>query len=69
LLTIKKKDREDNYGKTIKEAVQKGSLGGDAKKFNRYGRSFLLNQRLSPTQLAGDKGFDLWNAYMKTWLI
>ena len=31
------------------------------------GRSFLLNQRLSPTQLAGDKGFQLWNSYVRTW--
>ncbi len=31
------------------------------------GRSFLLNQRLSPTQLAGEKGFHLWKSYMKTW--
>jgi len=27
----------------------------------------LLNQRLSPTQLAGEKGFQLWLNYMKTW--
>jgi pyruvate-formate lyase len=31
------------------------------------GRAFLLNQRLSPSQLAGDKGYKLWRAYMKTW--
>ncbi|MDY6934084.1 MAG: pyruvate formate lyase family protein [Spirochaetota bacterium] len=31
------------------------------------GRSFLLNQRLSPTQLSGEKGYQLWKAYMKTW--
>ncbi|MGB9500120.1 MAG: pyruvate formate lyase family protein [Dissulfuribacterales bacterium] len=31
------------------------------------GRAFLLNQRLSPTQLAGEKGYKLWSAYMKTW--
>ncbi len=31
------------------------------------GRAFLLNQRLSPTQLAGEKGYQLWKAYMKTW--
>ncbi len=31
------------------------------------GRAFLLNQRLSPTQLAGEKGYKLWKAYMKTW--
>ncbi len=30
-------------------------------------RANLLNQRLSPTQLAGDKGFDLWHNYIKTW--
>ena len=27
----------------------------------------LLNQRLSPTQMAGEKGFQLWMNYMKTW--
>jgi formate C-acetyltransferase/benzylsuccinate synthase len=31
------------------------------------GRAFLLNQRLSPTQLAGEKGYQLWKAYMRTW--
>ncbi|MFP4475660.1 MAG: pyruvate formate lyase family protein [Desulfatibacillaceae bacterium] len=31
------------------------------------GRAFLLNQRLSPTQLAGEKGYQLWKAYIKTW--
>ena len=31
------------------------------------GRAFLLNQRLSPTQLSGEKGYQLWRAYMKTW--
>lgn len=31
------------------------------------GRAFLLNQRISPTQLAGEKGYSLWRAYMKTW--
>jgi len=31
------------------------------------GRAFLLNQRLSPTQLAGEKGYLLWKAYMRTW--
>ena len=31
------------------------------------GRAFLLNQRLSPTQLAGEKGYQLWKTYMKTW--
>jgi benzylsuccinate synthase len=31
------------------------------------GRAFLLNQRLSPTQLDGEKGYQLWKAYMKTW--
>jgi len=31
------------------------------------GRAFLLNQRLSPTQLAGEKGYQLWKAYLKTW--
>jgi len=32
-----------------------------------HGRAFLLNQRLSPTQLAGEKGYQLWKAYVKTW--
>ncbi|MDY6934629.1 MAG: pyruvate formate lyase family protein [Spirochaetota bacterium] len=32
-----------------------------------HGRAFLLNQRLSPTQLAGEKGYQLWKSYMKTW--
>jgi formate C-acetyltransferase/benzylsuccinate synthase len=31
------------------------------------GRAFLLNQRLSPTQLSGEKGYHLWKAYMRTW--
>ena len=31
------------------------------------GRAFLLNQRFSPTQMAGDKGYSLWKAYMDTW--
>ena len=31
------------------------------------GRAFLLNQRLSPTQLSGEKGYQLWKAYIKTW--
>lgn len=31
------------------------------------GRAFLLNQRLSPTQLQGEKGYQLWSAYMQTW--
>jgi len=30
-------------------------------------RASLLNQRLSPTQLAGEKGFGLWLSYIKTW--
>jgi len=30
-------------------------------------RASLLNQRLSPAQLAGEKGYQLWKAYMKTW--
>ena len=30
-------------------------------------KQVLLNQRLSPMQLAGDKGFQLWMNYMKTW--
>ena len=32
----------------------------------RY-KQILLNQRLSPSQLAGEKGFQLWMNYMKTW--
>ena len=31
------------------------------------GRAFLLNQRFSPTQLAGEKGYQLWKAYIHTW--
>jgi formate C-acetyltransferase/benzylsuccinate synthase len=31
------------------------------------GRAFLLNQRLSPNQAAGEKGYQLWKAYIKTW--
>jgi formate C-acetyltransferase/benzylsuccinate synthase len=31
------------------------------------GRAFLLNQRLSPMQLEGEKGYQLWKAYMRTW--
>jgi len=31
------------------------------------GRAFLLNQRFSPSQTAGEKGFSLWKAYMDTW--
>ena len=27
----------------------------------------LLNQRLSPTQMVGEKGFELWHNYIKTW--
>jgi formate C-acetyltransferase/benzylsuccinate synthase len=30
-------------------------------------RATLLNQRLSPSQLQGDKGFKMWRDYMKTW--
>ena len=30
-------------------------------------RATLLNQRLSPTQLQGEKGFKLWREYIKTW--
>ncbi|QCQ22293.1 pyruvate formate lyase family protein [Desulfoglaeba alkanexedens] len=33
----------------------------------RHGRAFLLNQRLSPTQLKGEQGYQLWKAYMRTW--
>jgi formate C-acetyltransferase/benzylsuccinate synthase len=31
------------------------------------GKSFLLNQRLSPTQLSGEKGYQLWKSYMRAW--
>lgn len=31
------------------------------------GRAFLLNQRLSPTQMSGDKGYTMWKSYMKSW--
>ena len=30
-------------------------------------RATLLNQRLSPAQLQGEKGFKMWQDYMKTW--
>jgi len=30
-------------------------------------RATLLNQRISPTQMAGEKGFELWLNYIKTW--
>jgi len=30
-------------------------------------RANLLNQRLSPAQLVGDKGFDLWKSYIESW--
>lgn len=30
-------------------------------------RATLLNQRLSPQQLAGEKGFNVWYSYIKTW--
>jgi pyruvate-formate lyase len=30
-------------------------------------RACLLNQRLNPTQMAGEKGFELWKSYIKTW--
>jgi formate C-acetyltransferase/benzylsuccinate synthase len=30
-------------------------------------RATLLNQRLSPQQLAGEKGFQIWHSYIKTW--
>ena len=33
----------------------------------RQMKQMLLNQRLSPSQLAGEKGFQLWLNYMKTW--
>ncbi|MDY6833540.1 MAG: pyruvate formate lyase family protein [Chloroflexota bacterium] len=34
---------------------------------HRQLKQCLLNQRLSPSQLAGEKGFQLWMNYMKTW--
>ena len=30
-------------------------------------RASLLNQRLSPSQLQGERGFTMWRDYMKTW--
>jgi len=30
-------------------------------------RANLLNQRLSPAQLVGDKGFQVWKSYIETW--
>ncbi|MDY6856746.1 MAG: glycine radical domain-containing protein [Thermodesulfobacteriota bacterium] len=30
-------------------------------------RATLLNQKLSPSQLQGEKGFKMWRDYMKTW--
>ena len=30
-------------------------------------RATLLNQRLSPSQLQGEKGFKMWQDYIKTW--
>lgn len=30
-------------------------------------KATLLNQRLNPSQLVGEKGFELWMNYMKTW--
>lgn len=30
-------------------------------------RATLLNQRLNPAQMSGEKGFDLWHNYIKTW--
>ena len=38
-----------------------------AKIDGRRFKQMLLNQRLSPSQLAGEKGFQLWMNYMKTW--
>ncbi|MDY6833288.1 MAG: pyruvate formate lyase family protein [Chloroflexota bacterium] len=38
-----------------------------AKIDHRRLKQCLLNQRLSPSQLAGEKGFQLWMNYMKTW--
>ena len=34
---------------------------------HRWKGHSLLNQRLSPTQLSGEKGYQLWKAYMMTW--
>jgi pyruvate formate-lyase/glycerol dehydratase family glycyl radical enzyme len=33
----------------------------------RYHKGNLLNQRLSPSMMQGERGFQLWEAYMKTW--
>lgn len=30
-------------------------------------RANLLNQRLSPAQLVGDKGFEVWKSYIESW--
>ena len=38
-----------------------------AKVDHRRLKQCLLNQRLSPSQMAGEKGFQLWMNYMKTW--
>jgi benzylsuccinate synthase len=35
--------------------------------WRRNTKEALLNQRLSNTQMAGEKGFQLWLNYMKTW--
>ncbi len=38
-----------------------------AKMNNKRYKGMLLNQRLDPSIMNSDAGFDLWHAYMKTW--
>jgi pyruvate-formate lyase len=42
-------------------------LNSCAKLDNTKARGILLNQRLSPSVLQGEKGWQLFRAYMKTW--
>ena len=51
------------YDKKGPTAVLRSVSKVDARKM----KQILLNQRLSPSQLAGEKGFQLWLNYMKTW--
>ena len=51
------------YDKKGPTAVLRSVSKVDARKMKQT----LLNQRLSPSQLAGEKGFQLWLNYMKTW--
>ena len=50
----------DSKGPT---AVLKSVAKVDVSKF----KGMLLNQRMSPTVMRSEGGFDLWHAYMKTW--